>query len=365
MDNKSTFLAVFSAGLLMSTSAFAGWQDGVNAYEQGRYQRALEEFIPLVSSPDAEHILYYMGRMYQKGQGVQKNLNAALNYYYKAAQAGDTRAAVELGSIYFTGQDFAPDYALAKQWFEFAYKGGNPVAAYNLGVIHYNGVGGELYDYQTAYNYYKFAADRGYDQAQKEVGVMLYEGSGTPQDYNTALDYLIKAANQGNIEAMLKLGEFLSNDSIKGAPINFIHAHKWYNIAAGYGPINIRQSAGEARDALTKKMKPEEISAAQDLARKWKPKPTPVIIGDIKKGSGKKADQNKAGTKTQEEAGFLDKIFGLKDDTSDKGKSSSSTGTNTDSNAKASPAPSTGNPAAGNDAAKTAPAKSTSVLPEF
>ncbi len=289
MKINNLFLTVFATGFIFSSYANATWQEGVIAFEDGNYGKAFEEFRPLENSPDAKYFLYYMGRMYQFGLGgVPKDITRAVNYYYKATQAGDSRGAVELGSIYFKGEDLPPDYPLAKQWFEYAFAQGNPVAAHNLGIIYENGVGGVNADIGRAFEYFLFSANKGYDEAQKKVGIMMFEGLGTPQDYSMGVKYLLKAANQGNTEAMMKLGEYLSDKTRIGAPINFVHAHKWYNIAAGYS-VNpeTRKSATAKRDALVKGMKPEEVLLAHESARNWKPKKTdlntaPFSTDDLK-----------------------------------------------------------------------------------
>jgi len=262
-------LSVATAVMLAFTAkANATWQEGVAAFEAKNYAKAWEEFRPLENTEDSKYFLYYMGRMAQLGLGTEKNITKALEYYYKSAQQNDSRSAVEIGSIYFSGKDFTPDYPLAKQWFQYAASKGNPVAAYNLGVMYENGVG-EPADIGKAFENYRISADKGYSEAQKKVGLMMYEGYGTPQDYTTAVKYLIKAADQGDTEAMMALGTGLSDTNRIGAPLNLMHAHKWFNIAAGYGTPEVRAQAVAKRDELTAKMKPEEVLAAHKLARKW------------------------------------------------------------------------------------------------
>lgn len=279
MKKTKLLLTAFVACFTFTADANATWQEGVAAFEAQNYAKAWEEFRPLENSAESKNFMYYMGRMTQLGLGTPKDTSKAVTYYYKAAQQNDSRAAVEIGSIYFSGQDFPPNYPLAKQWFQYAANQGNPVAAYNLGIMYENGVG-EPIDLTKAFENFRFAADKGYEEAQRKVGMMMYEGYGTPQDYTTAVKYLIKAANQGNTDSMMTLGDCLSDTERIGAPVSFMHAHKWYNIAAGYGSPEIRKKAIEKRDALVAKMKPEEVLAAHKLARKWKPEKTELILSN-------------------------------------------------------------------------------------
>ena len=71
------------------------------------------------------------------------------------------------------------------------------------------------------------------------------------------------AAETGNGRAMLALGRAYARG--RGAPQDFVEAHKWLNLAASLG------SAGAAseRDALAKEMTAEERAEARKVARAW------------------------------------------------------------------------------------------------
>jgi len=320
MRKMTLMLAVSSLAWCASYDlANAGWREGAAAYEKGDYALAFEEFSPLVGTKDAPQALYYMARMYENGQGVRQNIEKALQLYYQAAQAGDLRSAVELGSLYYSGEKFARNVPLARQWFEYAAKFGNPVALYNLGIMYANGSGVPV-DNKTAFNYFKQAANQGYSLAQREVGLMLYEGKGAPQDYDLALRYLVRAANQGDVDAQMNLGKLLSNLKTKGAPINLIQAHKWYNIATAYGDEETRKKAIKERDNLTVQMTHAEVLEAQKLASEWKPEivyaltPEEGAEVELKKAEEEEikaeAKKEKDGAKAESTPSFLDKLFG-------------------------------------------------------
>lgn len=272
MHSKIIFSSLFlSAALVFSSPVYAGWQEGIKDYNAGNYQEALNEFTLLENSDEAKYVLYYLGEMHEKGLGVPKDINKAVSYYYSAAKQGDDRGAVKIGKMYYLGSNVAQNFSEAYKWFYYAAKSDNAPAEYNLGLMYLEGTGVKQ-DFKNAFYYLKRSADRGYSLAQGEIGVLLYEGKGAPQDYQEAIRYLLMSANQGNINAQMNLGEFLSNQSVKGAPINFVHAHKWYNIAAAYGEEPFRTKATEKRDELVKKMDPLQIQEAQKLAGQWTPK---------------------------------------------------------------------------------------------
>ena len=85
--------------------------------------------------------------------------------------------------------------------------------------------------------------------------------------YETAFVEWRQMAEWGDAEAQLNLGRLCENG--QGVPQDYVQAHMWYNLAAAYGPHEWAQH----RDALAKRMSPDQIAEAQKLAREWKPKP--------------------------------------------------------------------------------------------
>ena len=70
-------------------------------------------------------------------------------------------------------------------------------------------------------------------------------------------------ADQGLASAQFELG--LRYSTGHGAPLDYVTAHKWFNLAA-------LQGVAEARDHradLARDMSPTEIAEAQKLAREW------------------------------------------------------------------------------------------------
>ena len=73
------------------------------------------------------------------------------------------------------------------------------------------------------------------------------------------------AADAGDRRAMLALGRLYAQGL--GAPQDYVEAHKWFNLAVSRGEM---AAVGE-RDALAAKMTPQQVAAAQELARSWRP----------------------------------------------------------------------------------------------
>ena len=73
------------------------------------------------------------------------------------------------------------------------------------------------------------------------------------------------AADAGDRGAMLALGRLYAQGL--GAPQDYVEAHKWFNLAASRGEAE----ALKEREALAAKMTPQQVQAAQELARSWRP----------------------------------------------------------------------------------------------
>ena len=76
---------VVSIGL--AAPAWAGFDEGVAAYERGDYATALREFRPLADQGDAA-AQYNLGIMYSEGRGVQQGDAEAVRWFRKAAPVG-------------------------------------------------------------------------------------------------------------------------------------------------------------------------------------------------------------------------------------------------------------------------------------
>ena len=82
----------------------SGWQ----AFLDGDYMTALEELEPAAEAGDAT-AQYYLGVLYDHGEGVLRNYMTATGWYEKAATQGHRDAQFNLGMIYYHGAGGAGD----------------------------------------------------------------------------------------------------------------------------------------------------------------------------------------------------------------------------------------------------------------
>ena len=214
--------------VVLAAPAWAGWDEGVAAYDRGDYATALREWRPFAEQGNAS-AQFNLGVMYGNGQGVTLDYAEAVRWYRKSAEQDDADAQYNLGNIYRTGRGVPQDYAEAERW-------------------------------------YRRAAEQSDDSAQYNLGAMYYNGQGVPQDYAEAAKWFRKAADQGKAKAQFNLGVMYDNGY--GVPQDYVQAYMWYNLAEAQG----RTAAARNRGRVAKLMTPAQIAEAQRRAGKWRPR---------------------------------------------------------------------------------------------
>jgi SEL1 protein len=85
-------------------------------------------------------------------------------------------------------------------------------------------------DNETAYKYFKKAADLGNPVGQSGLGLMYLHGKGVTKDYTMALKYFTMAADQGWVDGQLQLGNMYFSKSylcLKTKKINSKFIVRW------------------------------------------------------------------------------------------------------------------------------------------
>jgi TPR repeat protein len=142
-----------------------GVQEGIAAYKSGAFAIALQRFEPLTKAGNPE-AAYWMGRMYQDGLGVKKDVDKAVTYFKQAAKKGWRDADLRLGEIYFHGTDVIQNFALARKWLERAAYSGDPLAQRDVGKLYAEGWGVQK-DPVWAYVWYEIASRLGDHEASR------------------------------------------------------------------------------------------------------------------------------------------------------------------------------------------------------
>lgn len=134
-----------------------------------RVQKEQEKFDELAANAQSGDIdaQYEVAMMYLKGRGVRQSGQQARKWLGKAAEQGDARAITRLGILNYKGEDGPSDYPQALELFNRV-SGTSALAQYYLGEIYANGAGVEQ-DYPVAIDWYKQAAEGGFDRALGKI----------------------------------------------------------------------------------------------------------------------------------------------------------------------------------------------------
>ena len=167
------------------------------------------------------------------------------------------------------------DYAVALRLVRPMAEQGDSRAQSLMGLIYFEGHGVQR-DEAEAMKWYRRAADQGNTDAQLEIGDMYHEGRGVAQDYSEAARWYRLAADRGNAPAQYNLG--ISYARGTGAPQDNIVAYMWFNLAAARFTSSVsRVRAVRNRDAVARKMSPQEIARARALAHEWQADETTAV----------------------------------------------------------------------------------------
>lgn len=132
---------VILAALLAVNTAFAGDEIvGFAAFENGDYTTAYPYLMKSAKDGNTDS-MYLLGRMFQYGEGIEKNYSEALNWYQKAADKNHELAQLSLGFMYDQGEGTKQNFAEAFKWYMKSAHQGNAIAQRNIGLMYTTGDG--------------------------------------------------------------------------------------------------------------------------------------------------------------------------------------------------------------------------------
>jgi hypothetical protein len=181
-------------------SADAGDERGKEAFARTREELSVARL---------HHCEVIAATAYLTGDLIKQDYAKALEWYSKAADAGDGMAAEKLAYMYDRGLGVAVDKLQSLKWLQRAADLNYAPAVYELGMIY------EAGSPVSASKLYEKAATLAYLPAFSAAGKMYAEGRGVQQDPEKALAYYMVAANSGVAEAKPKVAELSSKLSPK------------------------------------------------------------------------------------------------------------------------------------------------------
>ena len=194
-------------------AALAGHDKGIAAYNLSDFETAKAEFLRAATVGDSRS-QYMLGRIYERGLGVNRNPITAMKWYRLSA-----------------GQ-------------------GHAIAQYTLAMMHQKG----LLD----------SASRPRSRSMGVGGIAASPSQRLGIAYVEALKWFELAAEQGVADAQYNLGLMYATGN--GIPINFVTAHLWWSVAVDFGSEEARRKLV----FLERLMSDSDLGKARSLAVEWR-----------------------------------------------------------------------------------------------
>ncbi len=178
------------------------YRDGIgtarNADEaQLNFEEAFLGFKGLEEQSHDDKLQYRLGQMLYTGTGTEKDVDAALGYFEKAARLGNVHAQYMLGKIYLDARSGHENVEQAILWLTKSADNGNALAQYALGKLNRDGNHVDR-DIQKAIAFFTLSAEQDNSYAAYALGKLYLKGEDIPKDVNAALKWLTLSASLEN-----------------------------------------------------------------------------------------------------------------------------------------------------------------------
>ena len=178
MSRMGWFLLTLAL-IFASQTTQADYQAGLDAYNKGNYDIAMQQWQAVAAKPPGT---------------LPPATLAEANY--------------AIGMLYWTGQSVTMDYFIASQWLQKAADMGHAGAQGKLGYLYTEGIAVQK-NYETAFDWFSKAAKQGDIDGQYNLGIFYLNGWGTEKDKTMAAQYLAAASAQGDPAAEAALQDLL------------------------------------------------------------------------------------------------------------------------------------------------------------
>lgn len=204
---------------------------------------------------------YALGKKYRDGQGVERNIQKAVELFTLAAKQGNSFAAFALGKMYLSNDASLPrDEATALNWITYASERGNQFAQCYLGKLLLKGADGIPQDTNAALRWLRASVDQGNVYAEYALAMAYLKGEIVPKDALKALELLRHASSQDHQFAQYQLGKMLLQG--EEAPKNVAAAVHWLTVSAMHGNQYAQYALGKLY-LLGKDVEKDKASAAK------------------------------------------------------------------------------------------------------
>lgn len=160
---RQFFHIFFAVGLFAVTAAPAAAlseREGLDIYQRGHYLEALDYWKKAAAAGDSGSA-YRLSEEYFDAKIVKRDMKLAFKYLKQAAEGNDARALTDLASMFDYGTGVPEDRKRAAQLYLRAARMGMPAAMFNIAAMLETGEGITM-DKVEAYKYYLLSRDKGF-----------------------------------------------------------------------------------------------------------------------------------------------------------------------------------------------------------
>lgn len=226
---KNSIVLICALFVICSASTQAqDLSEAVEAYDADDYTSALPIFQSLAKQDD-DDAMWYLGKMYDNGWGVEQSDELAFNWFERSAKLGDADSQWEVGIMYEIGQWVNEDQKKAFEWYLKAAENGRFSAMNEVGTRYSEG-NGVRESVKNAAKWYQKGAEGGHGGAQANYGVLFEFGNGVKKSVEQALYWYRLSAEQGTATGQAYLGEMYQSGT--GVEENLAEARRLYELAA-------------------------------------------------------------------------------------------------------------------------------------
>jgi TPR repeat protein len=263
--NKLSILFLTANLLLVSQLSIASEfsQKGLTAMEKNQPEKAITLFQKGAKAGEAES-LFYLGRMYESGIGMEQNMTLAIELYQKASDKKYSRATNQLGLLHLGAPGVLQNFDKAVIYLSRAADSGNAEAQFNYASLLLDGKVTKM-DPAHANKLLTKSAKLDYVPAQLRLARNYQSGIGLKKNSDLTFYWYNRAATQGNPYALYQVG--LRYKDGDGVEKDSVQAHKYLNISLANG----YQAAMQDLQSLTEQLTRKQLLKAQKEAKSWRP----------------------------------------------------------------------------------------------
>ncbi|MBR6339732.1 MAG: sel1 repeat family protein [Alloprevotella sp.] len=171
----------------------------------------------------------FVAGAYEKGLGVNKDMNTAYTYYGIVADKTNNLDLQKKIALYYLNNH---EVSESMKWFQKLADAGDALGQYYYGKNVFEGQGARA-DKEKGFTYMLQAAKQNFPQAQNIVGQCYLKGAGVQRNPDQAALWFNEAARRGEYEAQWNLAQLYVAG--EGVHKNYPEALHWMQVCAPYG----------------------------------------------------------------------------------------------------------------------------------